>query len=37
MPNPTDPAPEREGQDSWPREVLIQSTAETAIEMQGDR
>ena len=37
MPNSTDTAPESEGQDSWPRKVLIQPTAEKAIEMLGDR
>ena len=37
MQNPTDTTPEREGQDSWPREVLIQPTAEKAIELLGDR
>lgn len=32
-----DPEPESQIQDSWPRKVLIQPTAEKAIEMLGDR
>ena len=37
MPNPTDTTPESEGQNSWPRKILIQPTAAKAIEMLGDR
>ena len=35
MSNPTDVTPECEGQDSWPREIVIRPNVETAIELLG--
>jgi len=35
MPNSTDTAPESEGQDSWPREIVIRPTIDKAIELLG--
>ena len=37
MPKASNSAPDPQGQDSWPREVIIQPTIEKAIELLGGR